>query len=169
MGRLMTVSESIVIAAPQDEVYGRIADPTLTGGWSPENTGARSKDGAPPGALPEGAVFEGRNRRLGFAWTTECVVTAAVPGQRFAFDVRAWGVRKPFLRTPIASWSYDLAQAEGGTRVTETWTDNRRWPDVGAALFDRLATRGSTFADFNRRNIATTLRNLKAAIESEHG
>lgn len=54
--------------------------------------------------------------------------------------------------------------------MTETWTDDRRsWPDPLANAFDRVATRGHTFADFQRRNIRVTLRNLKAALEAPAG
>ncbi len=53
-----------------------------------------------------------------------------------------------------------------GTRVTETWTDDRRWPDPVAAAFDKLATGGQHFHQFQRRNIATTLKRLRADFEA---
>ena len=54
----------------------------------------------------------------------------------------------------------------GGTLVTETWSDRRRWPDLVAARFDPLATGGRQFADFQRRNIGRTLARLKDDFES---
>ncbi|NEE48629.1 SRPBCC family protein, partial [Streptomyces sp. SID8455] len=58
---------------------------------------------------------------------------------------------------------------DGGTRVTETWTDDRRsWPDFVANAFDRVATGGKTFAQFQRGNIRTTLKRLKAAVEEDN-
>ena len=55
-----------------------------------------------------------------------------------------------------------------GTRVTETWTDDRRgWPDFAADMFDKIATGGKTFADFQRGNIRKTLLNFKNAVEQE--
>ena len=50
----------------------------------------------------------------------------------------------------------------------ETWTDDRRgWPDFAADMFDKIATGGKTFADFQRGNIRKTLLNLKNAVEQE--
>lgn len=171
MGRTMVVSESVVIRADPQAVYALVADPTLTGGWSPENLGARVKQAGDAlqlvgGPLPVGAVFTGRNQRFRFRWTTECVVTHADPGKEFTFQVRSWGVRTPRLRVPIATWSYTLREVDGGTEVTETWTDDRSsWPDPVAGVVDRFLTGGSSFAAFNRGNIRTTLGNLKVAVE----
>jgi hypothetical protein len=80
--------------------------------------------------------------------------------------VVALGVGTPWLTAPVARWEYRFEAVEGGTRVTETWTDDRRaWPDVVAAVFDRIATGGSTFAAFQERNIRRTLDRLKADVE----
>lgn len=77
--------------------------------------------------------------------------------------------RRPAARLPgaIATWEYRFEEVDGATLVTETWTDDRRgWPDFLANAFDRAATRGHTFADFQRGNIRTTLQRLKAALEA---
>lgn len=158
--RTRTVSDSVVVAAPPDEVYAALADPTRMARWSPENTGAVVADPRRGGTYV-GMTFVGTNRRGGARWSTRCVVTAAEPGRRFAFAVRAIGVGRPILPTPIASWEYRFEPVDGGTRVTETWTDDRPWPDALAAAFDKVATRGSLFADFQRRNIARTLASLQ--------
>lgn len=159
----MNVSDSVVIAADPMELYRQVADPSQMGRWSPENTGADTPPGVP---LEVGARFVGTNRRGRARWSTGCVVTAADPGRRFAFDVREIGLRKPVLRGAIATWDYTFEAEDGGTRVTETWTDGRkRWPDPMAAVFDKVATGGRLFADFQRRNIARTLANLKTDVE----
>ena len=76
-------------------------------------------------------------------------------------------MRAPLIKARIASWEYRFEPVDGGTQVTETWTDARRgWPDLVANAFDKVATGGRTFADFQRRNIAKTLDNLKADLES---
>ncbi|EST18605.1 hypothetical protein M877_38095 [Streptomyces niveus NCIMB 11891] len=81
--------------------------------------------------------------------------------------MHAIGLRTPRLRGPIASWEYRLEAVDGGTRVTETWTDGRRaWPDAVAGVFDRIATGGHTFAAFQARNIHRTLSNLKRVVEN---
>ncbi|MFI1015946.1 SRPBCC family protein [Streptomyces sp. NPDC020965] len=165
MARTLAVSDSIVIQAAPATIYERVSDPRLMGRWSPENLGATVR-GESTGAYV-GMVFDGHNRRGPLRWTTRCTVLAADPGERFAFRVHAIGGRRPILRGRIATWEYRFDAVDGGTRVTETWRDDRRsWPDALANAFDRLATRGHTFADFQRANIRRTLSNLKKAMES---
>lgn len=164
MGRDMQVSDSVVIDVDARTIYDQVADPTQMGRWSPENTGATTA--AVGRTLTVGEVFDGSNKRGRARWHTECVVKAADPGRRFAFDVRKIGPRKPILPGRIASWQYTFESTEGGTLVTETWTDRRTsWPDWAAALFDKTATGGRLFSDFQRRNIARTLAAMKADFE----
>ncbi|MEW1612548.1 MULTISPECIES: SRPBCC family protein [unclassified Streptomyces] len=166
MPRTMSVADSIVIDAPPSHVYEQLSDPTSMGRWSPENRGATVRGERRDAYV--GMVFEGRNKRGAVSWTTRCTVTAADPGERFAFRVHAIGARRPRLPGPIATWEYRFEEVDGGTRVTETWTDDRRsWPDFLANGFDRVATGGKTFAQFQRGNIRTTLKRLKAAVEED--
>lgn len=161
----MQVQDSIVIAADAQTIYAQVADPSQMGRWSPENRGAEVPDPGRPATL--GTSFVGSNRRGRASWVTRCTVTSADPGARFAFDVVQIGVKRPLMKGAIASWSYDFATVEGGTRVTETWTDRRtRWPDLAAAAFDKVVTGGQLFSDFQRRNIARTLARLKTDLES---
>ncbi|MBJ6998686.1 SRPBCC family protein [Streptomyces griseofuscus] len=165
MARVFTVSDSIRIDVPPEVAYQAICRPGEMGRWSPENLGTTEGTGHAPAEL--GSTFVGRNKRGRFRWVTRCTVTAAEPGRRFAFRVHAIGIDKPRLRGPIASWEYRFEPADGGTRVTETWTDDRRaWPAFVADTFDRIATAGHTFAAFQARNIRATLRNLKRDLES---
>jgi uncharacterized protein YndB with AHSA1/START domain len=164
MGRDMQVSDSVVIDVDALTIYDQVADPTQMSRWSPENTGATTP--ASGRTLRVGEVFDGSNRRGRARWNTECVVTAAEPGQRFAFDVRKIGPARPIIPGRIASWSYAFEPAGEGTRVTETWTDLRGgWPDWAAAIFDKAVTGGRLFSDFQRRNIAKTLAAMKADFE----
>ncbi|MFK4066739.1 SRPBCC family protein [Streptomyces sp. NPDC029674] len=169
MTRTFTVSRSIVIQAPPTTVYEQLSRPARMGRWSPENLGATVPGPDEPARV--GLVFEGHNKRGAFRWTTRCTVTAADPGSRFAFRVHAIGLKRPRLRAPIATWEYRFEEADAevagaATRVTETWTDDRRsWPDAVAGAFDRIATGGRTFAQFQVGNIDRTLRNLKRELE----
>jgi uncharacterized protein YndB with AHSA1/START domain len=167
MTRTMTVSDSVDIDAAADELYSMISDPTLMGRWSPENRGAVVLNPAEDGSAFVGMTFEGRNTRGRARWTTRCTVTAADPGRRFAFRVHTIGVKRPRLRAPNASWEYRFEPiADGGTRITETWTDDRTaWPDAVAGVFDRIVTSGNTFATFQRTNIRKTLDALKRVAE----
>lgn len=160
----MIVSDSIDVAASPQEIWAKVADPAQMPRWSPENTGAPVGAGAP---LKVGDVFHGTNKRGAARWTTKCTVTAADPGKEFAFVVQSIGVKNPWLPGRIASWSYAFEPVGSGARVTETWTDLRAgWPDWVAAAFDKVATGGNLFSDFQRHNIAKTLANLKADFES---
>ncbi len=164
MARTFSVSDSIVIDVGPSAIYAQVSNPELMGGWSPENLGTTVSDTRQQAYV--GMVFDGRNKRGAFRWTTRCTVTAADPGERFAFRVHAIGVKTPRLPGPIATWEYRFEPAGAGTRVTETWTDDRRsWPDPLANAFDKIATRGRTFAAFQRGNIRTTLRSLKKVME----
>lgn len=164
MPRDMTVSDSVTVAADPLSIWNAVADPSQMPRWSPENTGAVVP--SPGSPLSVGDSFVGANKRGRARWRTRCVVTASEPGERFAFDVRQIGPRKPRLTAAIASWEYTFAPVDGGTEVTETWTDaRRRWPDALAAVFDKTVTGGRLFSDFQRRNIARTLARLKADFE----
>ncbi len=160
MGRPMTISDSVEVAADPATLWKQLADPAQMPRWSPENTGAPVGAGRPLGV---GDAFHGQNKRGPARWTTLCTVVDSEPGRSFGFDVVAIGIKMPRLRGRIANWTYTLEPSGTGTRVTETWTDLRSsWPDWAAAAFDKVATRGSLFSDFQRRNIAKTLANLQA-------
>ncbi|MFJ7207725.1 SRPBCC family protein [Streptomyces sp. NPDC098789] len=166
MPRTFSVSDSILIDVSPATAYLRVSDPVDMGSWSPENLGATLRGDRREGAYV-GMAFDGHNKRGAFRWTTRCTVTAADQDRLFRFRVHSIGFKRPRLPGPIATWEYRFEADGGGTRVTETWTDDRRsWPDPVANAFDRVATRGHTFADFQQRNIRTTLRNLKAALEA---
>lgn len=158
MTRERTVSDSVVINVRPLVAWAAVSDVTQMGRWSPENTGARVGAGRP---TQVGTTFMGTNKRGLFRWSTGCRVTAAVPGERFAFQVRRFGK----VPVRIATWAYDFEPVDGGTRVTETWTDDRPWPDLVAKVFDRMATGGQLFADYQRGNIRRTLDRLKAELE----
>lgn len=165
--RPKTVSADAVVAASIDDVYAAVSDVTQMGRWSPENRGAVMGSGG--GALAVGDIFVGRNKRGWYRWSTRCVIRAVEPNARLAFQVVAIGFgRNPRLPVSMSSWEYRFEPVDGGTRVTETWTDDRDgWPEAIVPAFDRLATRGQTFAEFNHRNIETTLRGLQTELSAD--
>ncbi|OZF03043.1 polyketide cyclase [Rhodococcus sp. 15-1154-1] len=160
MTREFTVSDSIVVDATAEELYDAISDPTHMGSWSPENLGAVVLD--PRDSAYVGMQFDGRNKRGRAQWVTRSTVTVADPGKTFEFRVFAIGVKSPRLKGANATWRYDFETTPQGTKVTETWTDDRRkWPDAVAFVFDKIVTSGKTFPEFQRRNIRKTLQNLR--------
>ena len=165
MARVMSVQDSVVIegVSPRD-VYDQVSDPSRMGRWSPENLGAEVPEHG--GAAYVGMSFVGANKRGRIRWSTRCTVTAADRGERFAFRVHAIGLKVPRIPGAIATWEYRFEEVARGTQVTEVWCDSRRgWPDAVANRFDKAATGGRTFADFQRRNIARTLARLKSDLE----
>ncbi|QWC84471.1 SRPBCC family protein [Nocardioidaceae bacterium] len=161
--RPMTVSDSVEVAVAPGVAYAAFSDVSQMGRWSPENRGA---DAEPGKALTVGDRFTGRNRRGRVSWQTSCVVTAADAPHHFAFTVDTWGVRKPWLKAPVATWDYRFEPTETGVRVQQTWIDERTsWPDWAARAFDKVAT-GTTFARFQRGNIARTLARFKRELEN---
>jgi len=169
VSRELSVSDSVFIAADACDLYDAVSDVVQMGRWSPENLGASVSE--PRRGAYVGMTFVGDNKRGAIRWQTRCVVTAADEGRRFAFTVNRIGlVVPPVVPAQIASWEYRFDPDGSGTRVTETWTDDRTWwPNLLADRFDRVATGGLPFREFQRKNIRKTLANLKADFESGHG
>ena len=167
MARTFEVSRSIDIAVDPPSAYAAVSDVRQMGRWSPENRGAVIKDEEFT-AAHVGMRFVGDNKRGPVRWKTECVVTTADAGTRFAFDVVKYGFGTTLVPIRIATWAYDFEPVDGGTRVTETWTDGRsRWPDFTTRVFDPIATRKPSFAEFQEGNLERTLANLKRELESD--
>ena len=147
-----TVSRSTVVAAPAERVWALVSDLPGMGALSPEAEGGRWRDGGPH----VGAVFAGRNRRGARRWSTRSTVVDCVPGRSFAFDVTSAGLR-------VARWAYHLEPVEGGTRVTETWTDQRgRLVKAAGALLTGVGDRET----HNAAGIEATLAALKERAEA---
>ncbi|NDU75625.1 SRPBCC family protein [Actinomadura sp. DSM 109109] len=164
MEREWVVEESVVVAAPARDVYAAVADPRRMGEWSPEvfATWVRGRAAVGPGTR-----FVGFNRIGPRVWFTTCQVTAAVPGEVFAFRVSSFGV-------PVALWGYrfeDVSQDPSAprTRLTEYWEDLRR--DHRGAGFVSLL--GKIFtgvpaekrAEVNREGMRATLGRIRTGVE----
>ena len=82
-------------------------------------------------------------------------VVTANPTTEFVFVVTSRGF-------PVAKWGYALEPVTGGTKVTETWYDNR------SSLFAKVsgtAVGVRNRAEFNRIGMEQTLERLAAAAE----
>lgn len=150
-----------------------VSDPRNLGRWSPENTSASLREGD-DGPAYVGMNFWGHNKRGMMRWATQCIVTAADPGKCFAFRVvgqRFGGKDRARLRFDIATWEYRFDEIEDGTRVTETWVDDRSssWFGRSSRMGDRLFTGGRSFADLHSRNMRVTLERLKTEMETSSG
>lgn len=164
MNRELSVAGSITIDVDPEVAYAAVSDVRQMGRWSPENRGAVVEGGFEHAYV--GMQFVGDNKRGAVRWQTKCIVTVAEPGRRFAFDVRRYGFGRFMVPVRIATWAYDFEPVDGGTRVTETWADGRtRWPDFTTRIFDPIATRKPSFAEFQKGNIRRTLAKLKTELE----
>lgn len=163
MEREWVVEESTAVAADAAQVYAAVADLRRMREWSPEVFAVwlRGRTIAP------GARFVGFNRIGWRVWFTTCQVTAAVPGQAFAFRVSSFGM-------PVALWGYRFEDVSDDpsaprTRLTEYWEDLRR-DNRGAAFVSVL---GKLFtgvpaerrAALNRAGMRATLDRIRTAVE----
>ncbi|MFJ7158354.1 SRPBCC family protein [Streptomyces sp. NPDC101118] len=148
---------SVTVRATPEAAYGVIGDPPAMAGLAAEATGARWLDGATRAAV--GVRFRGYNRSGALRrWSTDCRITDAEPGRRFAFEVTATP-----LRIPISRWQYDIEPAPEGCTVTETsWLRAPAWFLPFAVLIPGILDRPGA----NHEHIGQTLHRLKAHLET---
>jgi uncharacterized protein YndB with AHSA1/START domain len=142
------------IAASPETVWGLVADLPRMGEWSPENEGGEWIGGADGATV--GAKFKGTNSSGHRSWKTVSTVTAADPGRRFAFTVKAAGL-------PISEWEFEIEPTDGGCRVTQRFTDKR------PGFFKPIAAKVTGVSDrvtHNRDGMAATLDGLAATAET---
>ncbi|MEU6036355.1 SRPBCC family protein [Actinomadura sp. NPDC047616] len=159
MEREWVAEESVLVDAAAAAVYEAVSDPRRMREWSPELFAVWVRGRGPAG---EGTRFVGFNRIGWRVWFTTCEVTAAVPGEVFAFRVSSFGM-------PVALWGYRVeGVGENSTRLTEYWHDLRR--DQRGAAFVSLLGRVFTGvpaerrAEVNRRGMRRTLERIRAAL-----
>ncbi|MBA9007969.1 SRPBCC family protein [Thermomonospora cellulosilytica] len=163
MEREWVAEESVVVAAEPARVYEAVADLRRMGEWSPECFAVWVR-GRPAKPVGPGTGFVGFNRIRWRVWFTTGRVTAAVPGEVFAFRVSSFGI-------PVAVWGYRMEDIGGGrTRLTEYWEDLRRQGRRAAfvSLLGRVFTGvpAGERAALNRRGMRATLERVKAALEN---
>jgi hypothetical protein len=118
-------SVTALVDATPEQVWAVLADVTRIGEWSHECRAARWLAGGP--AEPRvGARFRGRNRSGLVRWGRACEVTVAQAPYRFVYRTGGSWVGD------CTEWSFDLAPAGSGTRVSESFRvlSLPRWADV---------------------------------------
>ncbi|MGB8179156.1 MAG: SRPBCC family protein [Acidimicrobiales bacterium] len=147
------LSQSIEINASPDEVFHIITDLPAMGRLSPENTGGTWLNGAQGPAV--GAKFKGTNANGAKSWTTLVTVVEFAPPSAFAFEVKVGPAK-------VARWAYAVEATPSGSRVTESWKDQRN------AISKWIGGKSSGVEhrdEFTARSIQTTLENLKKTLE----
>ena len=159
----MAATGTIQISASPEHVYGLIAQLAPIGDWSPECKEVKRSGDA--NALAVGEKFHGTNRIGDFEWTTECEITVAEPGVKLS-----WNVDGGAGDGHAANWTYELAPADGGTSVTESFKigpSRGGYRRFGKGKTDEeQAAMAASRVEQLTAAIATTLENLKAAAES---
>ncbi|MFG2290549.1 SRPBCC family protein [Streptomyces sp. NPDC048595] len=148
-------SGTVTVEATPAEAYRVVSDPLVMVRLGEEAHRARWLGGATAPAV--GARFRGHNRNGSRRWYTDCRITDAEPGRRFAYEVTA-----P-LGIPISRWQYDIAPAAQGCTVTETnWLRVPLWFIPIAVLVTGVSDRIGA----NDTHIGSTLQRLKRHLES---
>jgi len=146
------IEVSRVINATPERVYELVSDLPRMGEWSPENNGGKWLGGI---TIPVvGSKFKGKNANGWRKWSTISTVVAADPGKEFTFDVASTGMK-------VARWGYTLEAVEGGTKVTEAWTDHRA---TLMAKITGLVVGVKDRAAHNRAGMEQTLERLAGAV-----
>ena len=145
-------SASIVIDRPASVVFEALTDVTRMGEWSPECVAGRWI--APATGPAVGARFEGDNvAALGpltlKRWTTTSEVTELVPDRVFEFSAEGY-----------PTWRYELADVDGGTRVTESY-EHPAYEGWQKVVYGGLVRRSAGLV----RGMERTLGRLKASLE----
>ena len=146
------IEVSRVINATPERVYELVSDLPRMGEWSPENNGGKWLGDVTTPTV--GSKFKGKNANGWRKWSTIATVVAADPGKEFTFDVASTGMK-------VARWGYTLEAVEGGTKVTEHWTDHRaklmaKITGLVVGVKDRVA--------HNNAGMEQTLERLAAAV-----
>ncbi len=145
-----SVSRSVVVAAPAEEVFALLADPRR----HVEIDGSGTLRGAysGPDRLSLGAVF-GMDMKIGGPYQMTNTVVEFEEGRRIAWQPRPSN-RLASLAIGGRIWRYELEPVEGGTLVRETWDIRKeRFP------LPLLAARSAT-----RRAMTCTLQRLEERL-----
>jgi hypothetical protein len=151
-----SISRSIRVQAPAEQVWDLVSDLPGMGRLSPENTGGSWRRGATGPAV--GAVCKGRNRNGWRSWSTTVRVTRCERGRAFGFAVSS------FLGIPVSEWAYLLSPlGPDACEVTESWTDRRpRWFAGPAGLVTGVPDRTTSTA----ANLELTLASVRDLAEA---
>lgn len=145
----------IEIDAPAAEVYALISDPGVLAELAEEYSSFRWLGSATRAAV--GARFKGVNKNGLRRWSTTSIISDAIPGEHFAFDVTLGPI-------PISRWEYLITDTEKGCRIVErTWERRKGF----MLVLSSAATGVKDRAGHNQRSIEATLNRLKQRAEAE--
>jgi carbon monoxide dehydrogenase subunit G len=158
---VLRLRETVTVAAPPEAVWARVSDITRMGDASPACTACTWDD--PATGMAEGAWFTGTNTAGEHSYDTRCQIDSFEDGHSFHFTNHGLEGNAPSSR-----WGYEVAPADGGTELSETWEIlpgfvehiETNYPDVDVAAI------AAERKDFAKAGIDATLAALKAELES---
>ena len=157
MQTLTRDTDSIMIDAPPDIVFGLVSDIDQMARISPELVSCQWLDGADGPAV--GARFEAVNQLPGHRpWKNRPVIVAYDPPRMFATSRT-----EPFAGTVV--WTYEIQIVGNLTQLTESYNVVKPVSRLGWLIIER-GFGGTDRAGDLRAGIQKTLRAIKAAAES---
>ncbi len=146
------VSVERVIPAPPQAIFALVADASRHPDLDGSGTLRQVKAGA-PGHLALGATF-GMSMQMGLRYSTVNTVVEFEQDRRIAWQTRPGGALGRLVGGPV--WRYELASADGGTLVRESWdlSGNRQ----------RAVLRLGGLPEKTRRNMARTLERIEQLV-----
>jgi uncharacterized protein YndB with AHSA1/START domain len=150
MNQPLPISASVVVAAPVEKVWEVVSNVSRMSEWSPECRKIVVL-GSPKQGV--GTKLLGLNRRGWAIWPTTSKVVRYEPGKAVAWKTRESG----------ATWHYELAPTESGTRLT----GKRELPayTVGTRLLAPVIGGAGGHDEELADGIRTTLERIRATIE----
>lgn len=147
------LTASITINAAPAQVWAAVSDVTRMSAWSPQVRKSIVRGGGP---VAKGTRFVNINRDGWKHWPTTATVVRFTPETDFAFRVNE----------NKSVWSFQLEEADGGTRVTQ----RREAPDGIAKVSHVLVKVGlggeEAFTASMQKGMQQTLERLKAELEA---
>jgi len=148
------VSVERVIHAPASAIFAVVADAARHPEIDGSGTVIKAKPGAPE-RLSLGAEF-GMSMKMGVPYSMVSTVIEFEPDRRIAWQAKPSGFFGRFVGGRV--WRYELEDAEGGTRVRESW-------DITQDKQRSLLKRGKV-GEQTARNMTRTLERLAEVTES---
>lgn len=146
---------SVDVNVPPEKLWTLVSDLDRIGEWSPECIGVKWKGAAGPQV---GNKFKGRNRNGRHRWATDCKIVASTPNEEIAWE-------SAFLGFRVARWGFKLEPTDGGTKLHETWKDNRN-PLLKVPALGAIVTGVKDRPESNQRSAEATLQRIKTAAEA---
>ncbi|MGV0793096.1 SRPBCC family protein [Mycolicibacterium sp. XJ1819] len=142
----------VEINAPVTKVWALVSDLSRMPQWSPQCRAMKVLGGP----VRQGSRTVNLNRRKFLFWPTTSRVTEFIPEEKIAFRVNENGT----------VWSFELAPADGGTRLTQTRHAENGVKPISSVAVNAFMGGVPSFEEELVEGMNQTLERIKAAAES---